>query len=94
MIVLDVGNGFGAFDCGKLGWCEDVRCVGQDLAGIAIGSGHLAVGKAALPSEWIFLSLGQSGGRQNVVHPFPFSLTVALGGSCSSTWQGGRDKIA
>ncbi len=59
MIVrFDVGNGFGAFDCGELDRCENVRCVGRNLESIAIDSGHLAVGKVVLPLEYNFVITG------------------------------------
>ena len=61
IVCFDVGNGFGACDCGELGRCEDVCRVGQNLEGIAIGSGHMVVGKAALPLECNFVITGVIG---------------------------------
>ncbi len=52
---------FNLLVCGKLRWCENIRCVSQNLEGIAIGSGHMVVGKAALPLECNFVITGVIG---------------------------------
>jgi hypothetical protein len=80
IVCFDVGNGFGAFDCSKLGWCENVRCVGQNSEGIAIGLGHLAVGKAALPSECNFVITGVIGREAECDAALPFFM------NCSIKW--------
>ena len=80
IVSFDVGNGFGAFDRGKLGRWEDLRCVVQNSEGITIGSGHLAVGEAALPSECNFVITGAIGGEAEWDTALPFLI------NCSAGW--------
>ncbi len=80
IVCFDVGNGFGAFDRSKLGWCENVRCVGQNLEGIAFGLGHLAIGKAALQLECNFVITGVIGREEECDAALPFFI------NCSIRW--------
>jgi hypothetical protein len=80
MIVrFDVGEGFVAFDCGKLGQCVNVRCVSPNSEGIRIGSGHLAVGKAALPLDCNFVITGVIGRETECDAALLFFINCSVG---------------
>jgi hypothetical protein len=91
MIVrFDVSNEFGwkifqirkifiLLVCGKLSRCENVRCVGQNLDGIAIGLGHLAVDKAALPSKCSFVITGVIGREEKCDAALHFFINCSIG---------------
>jgi hypothetical protein len=80
MIVrFDVGDRFGAFDRGKLGRCENIRCASQNSEGIAIGLGHLAVGEAAFQLECNFVITGVIRREAECDATLPFFINCSIG---------------